>query len=88
MGLGPRAAAVLGTQEVFFAVVATTATLAAVFIPLSFLPGQTGRLFRDFGFTLAIAVALSAAVALTLAPILASRVLTHTADHGGDAHGG
>jgi hydrophobic/amphiphilic exporter-1 (mainly G- bacteria), HAE1 family len=75
MGLGPRAAAVLGTQEVFFAVVATTATLAAVFIPISFLPGQTGQLFREFGFTLAISVALSAVVALSLAPMLASRLL-------------
>ena len=55
--------------------IATTATLVAVFVPLSFLPGQTGRLFREFGFTLAIAVALSAVVALTLAPMLASRML-------------
>jgi hydrophobic/amphiphilic exporter-1 (mainly G- bacteria), HAE1 family len=75
MGLGPRAAAVLGTQEVFFAVIATTATLAAVFVPISFLPGQTGRLFREFGFTLAIAVLLSSVVALSLAPMLASRLL-------------
>lgn len=75
MGLGPRAAAVLGTQEVFFAVVATTLTLAAVFIPISFLPGQTGLLFREFGFTLAIAVGLSAVVALSLAPMMASRLL-------------
>ncbi|MDC9825888.1 efflux RND transporter permease subunit [Devosia sp. ZB163] len=75
MGLGPRAAAVLGTQEVFFAVIATTVTLAAVFIPISFLPGQTGLLFREFGFTLAISVGLSAVVALSLAPMLASRML-------------
>ncbi|MEQ1769363.1 MAG: efflux RND transporter permease subunit [Devosia sp.] len=75
MGAGPRAAAVLGTQEVFFAVIATTLTLAAVFIPISFLPGQTGRLFREFGFTLAMAVDLSAVVALTLGPMLASRLL-------------
>ena len=75
MGLGPRAAAVLGTQEVFFAVIATTLTLAAVFVPISFLPGQTGLLFREFGFTLAIAVLLSSVVALSLAPMLASRVL-------------
>ena len=74
-GLGPRAAAVLGTQQVFFAVVTTTATLAAVFIPLSFLPGQAGGLFREFGFTLAMAVMLSSVVALTLAPVLASRLL-------------
>ncbi len=75
-GMGPRAAAVLGTQQVFFAVVTTTATLAAVFIPLSFLPGQAGGLFREFGFTLAIAVMLSSVVALTLCPVLASRLLT------------
>jgi HAE1 family hydrophobic/amphiphilic exporter-1 len=75
MGAGPRAAAVLGTQEVFFAVVATTLTLAAVFVPLSFLEGQTGRLFREFGFTLAIAVLISSVVALSLGPMIASRVL-------------
>ena len=58
-GLGARAAAVLGTREVFFAVITTTATLAAVFVPLSFLPGKAGGLFREFGFVLAIAVVLS-----------------------------
>jgi HAE1 family hydrophobic/amphiphilic exporter-1 len=84
-GMGPRAAAVLGTQEVFFAVVATTATLVAVFVPLSFLPGQTGGLFREFGFVLAIAVMLSCVVALSLCPMLASRMLTA---HAGDHHGG
>jgi HAE1 family hydrophobic/amphiphilic exporter-1 len=86
-GMGPRAAAVLGTQEVFFAVVATTATLAAVFIPLSFLPGQTGGLFREFGFVLAMAVLLSSVVALSLCPMLASRMLK--AHHGpldGEGH--
>src|SRR5690606_21206382 len=74
-GLGPRAAAVLGTQEVFFAVIATTATLVAVFVPLSFLPGQTGGLFREFGFVLALAVFLSSIVALVLCPMLASRMM-------------
>lgn len=74
-GMGARAAAVLGTQQVFFAVVTTTATLAAVFVPLSFLPGEAGGLFREFGFTLAMAVLLSSVVALTLCPVLASRVL-------------
>jgi HAE1 family hydrophobic/amphiphilic exporter-1 len=74
-GIGARAAAVLGTKQVFFAVVTTTATLAAVFIPLSFLPGQAGGLFREFGFTLAMAVMLSSVVALTLCPMLASRML-------------
>ncbi|MFN6977829.1 MAG: efflux RND transporter permease subunit, partial [Gemmobacter sp.] len=74
-GMGARAAAVLGTRQVFFAVVTTTATLAAVFVPLSFLPGQTGGLFREFGYTLAISVLLSSCVALTLCPVLASRLL-------------
>src|SRR5690606_39318670 len=74
-GLGPRAAAVLGAQEVFFAVVATTAVLVAVFVPLSFLPGQAGGLFKEFGFVLAFSVFLSSIVALTLCPMLASRFL-------------
>ncbi|MGR8961940.1 efflux RND transporter permease subunit [Rhizobium leguminosarum] len=83
-GMGPRAAAVLGTREVFFAVIATTATLAAVFIPLSFLPGQVGGLFREFGFVLAFSIGLSSIVALTLCPMLASRMLTKPMleDHG------
>jgi HAE1 family hydrophobic/amphiphilic exporter-1 len=83
-GMGPRAAAVLGTQEVFFAVIATTATLAAVFIPLSFLPGQIGGLFKEFGFVLAFSVGLSSVTALTLCPMLASRMLTKPIkeDHG------
>ena len=76
LGMGPRAAAVNGTAQVFFAVVTTTATLAAVFVPLSFLPGQAGGLFREFGFTLAMAVMLSSVVALSLCPVLASRLLT------------
>ncbi|MDH4414161.1 MAG: efflux RND transporter permease subunit [Rhizobium sp.] len=80
-GMGPRAAAVLGTQEVFFAVLATTATLAAVFIPLSFLPGQLGGLFREFGFVLAFAVLLSSVTALTLCPMMASRMLSRESDH-------
>lgn len=84
-GMGPRAAAVIGTQEVFFAVLATTATLAAVFIPLSFLPGQMGGLFREFGFVLAFSVGLSSITALTLCPMLASRMLTKPLkeEHGG-----
>ncbi len=80
-GMGPRAAAVLGTQEVFFAVIATTATLVAVFVPISFLPGQTGGLFREFGFVLAMSVLLSCVVALTLCPMLASRMLTDASVH-------
>ncbi|HRY16024.1 MAG TPA: efflux RND transporter permease subunit, partial [Candidatus Competibacteraceae bacterium] len=73
-GLGPRAAAVLGARQVFFAVVATTAVLIAVFAPISFLPGAAGRLFREFGFVLAVAVAISSFVALSLVPALAARL--------------
>ena len=80
LGMGPRAAAVLGTKQVFFAVITTTATLAAVFVPLSFLPGQAGGLFREFGFVLAFAVMLSSFVALTLCPMLASRILVQHKD--------
>ncbi|MFC2950997.1 efflux RND transporter permease subunit [Marinicaulis aureus] len=70
MGAGKRAAAVLGTREIVFAVLATTATLVAVFIPISFLPGQAGALFSEFGFVLAFAVMASSIVALTLCPVL------------------
>jgi HAE1 family hydrophobic/amphiphilic exporter-1 len=84
-GMGPRAAAVLGTTQVFFAVVATTITLAAVFVPLAFLPGQAGGLFREFGFALAVSVLLSGIVALTLCPMLASRML---GSHDVEEHGG
>jgi hydrophobe/amphiphile efflux-1 (HAE1) family protein len=73
-GLGGRAAAVLGTRQVFFAVVATTAALISVFVPISFLPSTAGRLFREFGFVLAIAVGISSFVALSLVPALAARL--------------
>ncbi|MEM9626792.1 MAG: efflux RND transporter permease subunit [Pseudomonadota bacterium] len=68
-------ASTLGTRQVTFAVLATSATLIAVFLPLSFMQGQVGRLFREFGFVLAIAVAISTLVALTLCPMLCSRWL-------------
>lgn len=73
-GLGARAAAVLGTRQVFFAVVVTSAVLISVFVPIAFLPGTAGRLFREFGFVLAVAVALSSFVALSLVPSLAVRI--------------
>jgi len=79
MGAGPRAAAVMGTREIVFAVLATTATLAAVFIPVSFMPGVVGNLFSEFGFVLAFAVAMSSFVALTLCPMLASKLGTGSA---------
>ncbi|MBQ4828544.1 efflux RND transporter permease subunit [Alteromonas sp. MMG017] len=74
MGLGPRAAAVIGTREVFFAVIATTAVLASVFIPIAFLPSTAGRLFREFGGVLAGAVIISSFVALSLVPALTARL--------------
>ncbi len=73
-GIGAKAAAVIGTQQVFFAVLATTATLVAVFVPISFLPSTAGRLFREFGFMLAATVIISSFVALTLCPMIASRL--------------
>jgi hydrophobe/amphiphile efflux-1 (HAE1) family protein len=73
-GLGARAAAVLGTRQVFFAVVATTSVLISVFVPISFLPSTAGRLFREFGFVLAAAVGISSFVALSLVPALAARL--------------
>jgi HAE1 family hydrophobic/amphiphilic exporter-1 len=83
LGMGPRASAVLGTRQVFFAVLSTTATLVAVFVPISFFPGVAGRLFSEFGFVLAFAVMLSAFVALTLSPMLASRLISDKeSDHG------
>lgn len=85
-GMGAFAAAVTGTNEVFFAVISTTATLAAVFIPISFLPGQAGGIFSEFGFVLAFSVTLSSIAALTLAPMMASRLdpgRTTIADNGG-----
>ncbi len=73
-GVKPRAAAVLGTRQVFFAVVATTATLVSVFLPISFLPSTAGRLFGEFGFVLAVTVCISTFVALTVVPMLAAHL--------------
>lgn len=72
-GLPKKQAASIGTRQVFFAVIATTAVLVAVFVPISFLPSTTGRLFREFGFVLAFAVVISSFVALTVTPAVASK---------------
>jgi len=74
MGLGARAAAVIGTREVFFAVIATTAVLVAVFVPIAFLPSTAGRLFREFGGVLAGSVIISSFVALSLVPALTAKI--------------
>src|SRR5664279_3856041 len=67
-------AALHGTREIFFAVISTSLTLAIVFIPVIFLQGFTGRLFREFGIVLAGAVLISAFVSLTLTPVLNIRL--------------
>jgi hydrophobe/amphiphile efflux-1 (HAE1) family protein len=74
LGMGARAAAVLGTRQVFFAVVTTSVVLVSVFIPIAFLPSTAGRMFREFGFVLALAVSISSFVALSLVPAMAARL--------------
>ncbi len=74
-GMDPVAAGIQGTKEIFFAVVATTLALVAVFMPVIFLGGLTGRLFREFGIVLAGSVVISSFVALTLTPMLSSKLL-------------
>jgi len=74
-GMSPYRAAVSGSNEIYFAVISTTVTLAAVFLPVIFLQGITGRLFREFGIVVAGSVIISAFVSLTLTPMLASKLL-------------
>lgn len=74
-GENPDTAAEKGAEEIFFAVIATTVALAAVFLPVIFLTGTTGRLFREFGVVVAGAVIISSFVALTMTPMLSSRLL-------------
>ena len=76
-GLDPFSAAIKGVREISFAVVAMTMTLAAVFAPLAFTPGRTGKLFGEFALALAGAVIVSGFVALTLAPMLSAKLLRH-----------
>ena len=82
-GLGAGAAALVGTHQVFFAVISTTAVLVAVFIPIAFLPGTAGRLFREFGLVLAVAVAISSFVALSLVPAMMARLGSHSDEQPG-----
>jgi multidrug efflux pump len=76
-GLAPFQAAIKGAREVGFAIVAMTLTLAAVYAPLAFSPGRTGALFTEFALTLAGAVIVSGFVALTLSPMMCSKLLRH-----------
>lgn len=75
-GESPLVAAYLGTRQVAFAVIATTLVLIAVFVPITFLEGNIGRLFSEFAVTMAIAVICSSFVALTLAPVICSKMLS------------
>ncbi|MFO0443891.1 MAG: efflux RND transporter permease subunit [Betaproteobacteria bacterium] len=81
-GMKPFQAAIKGIREISFAVVAMTLTLAAVFAPLAFTPGRTGRLFGEFALTLAGAVLVSCFVALTLTPMMCSKLLRHDPNPG------
>ncbi|CAN7683668.1 efflux RND transporter permease subunit [Acidovorax sp. LjRoot117] len=76
-GLDPFSAAIKGAREIGFAIVAMTLTLVAVYAPLAFTPGRTGRLFVEFALALAGAVVVSGFVALTLSPMMCSLLLKH-----------
>jgi multidrug efflux pump len=80
-GMEPRQAAHQGMKEITFAVIATTVVLVAVFLPIVFLQGLTGRLFREFGLVVSGAVFISAIVSLTLTPMMSSRMLRKTPKH-------
>ena len=82
LGENPTDAAQRGTSEIAFAVIATTIALVAVFSPLAFLSGTTGRLFNEFALAMASAVVVSSFVALTLTPMLCAKILRVPKSHG------
>lgn len=77
-GMPPLEAGHRGSKEIFFAIISTTITLASVFLPIIFLQGLTGRLFREFGIVVAGSVLISAFVSLTLTPMMSARMLRKT----------
>jgi len=79
-GMNPLEAGFEGSKEIYFAIISTTITLASVFLPIMFLSGLTGRLFREFGVVVAGAVLISAFVSLTLTPMMSARIL-HKTEH-------
>ena len=81
LGMEPKKAAIEGSKEIFFAVVSTTITLVAVFFPIVFLEGMTGRLFREFSIVISGAVIISSFVALTFTPMLSSKLLKKKEKH-------
>jgi multidrug efflux pump len=80
-GMNPIQAGVVGSKEIFFAIISTSTALVAVFMPVIFLEGLTGRLFREFGVVMAGAVVISSFVALTLSPMLATKILKKRERH-------
>jgi multidrug efflux pump len=83
LGKAPAQAAADGSREIAFAVVAMSLTLTAVFAPVAFVPGNTGKLFAEFALTVASAVAVSGFVALTLTPMMCAKILREHEKHGG-----
>ncbi|MCL1860793.1 MAG: efflux RND transporter permease subunit [Proteobacteria bacterium] len=81
-GMPPLEAAFKGAKEIGFAIIAMTITLAAVYTPVAFMTGRTGKLFSEFALTLSGAVLVSGFVALTLSPMMCSRLLRHESKHG------
>ncbi|HEX7401098.1 MAG TPA: efflux RND transporter permease subunit, partial [candidate division Zixibacteria bacterium] len=79
-GTNPLEAGFTGSKEIYFAIISTTITLASVFLPIMFLSGLTGRLFREFGVVVAGAVLISAFISLTLTPMMSARIL-HKTEH-------
>ncbi|NLU28229.1 MAG: efflux RND transporter permease subunit [Bacteroidales bacterium] len=80
-GMSPRDAAMEGSKEIFFAVISTTITLVAIFFPIIFLEGMTGRLFREFSIVISGAVIISSFVALSFVPMLSSKLLKKKEKH-------
>ena len=81
-GMSPMEAGLKGSKEIYFAIIATTISLVAVFFPIVFLQGVTGRLFREFSLVIVGAVTISAFVALSLTPMLSTKILKHNAMEG------
>jgi multidrug efflux pump len=80
-GMEPKEAGLAGSKEIYFAIISTTITLISVFFPIVFLQGITGRLFREFGVVMAGAIAISAFLALSLTPMVSSKLLRHEKSH-------
>lgn len=80
-GMSPLEAGFKGSEEIIFAIISTTITLAIVFLPIIFIQGLTGRLFREFAVVVAGSVLISAFVSLTLTPMMSARLLKHSTKH-------